>query len=593
LDETQGVSAQQLSQLIALIYQTASDAGSWEVLLQRFSDSATAQSPASGKVADQVLTPHFEQANRLIGESVLSEQGLDLLEQTLNRLPLALAIVDFQGSVLIHNKALPDLLSRHRALYIQQMQLHTRPAHALRQALAQMHTGLVNDLPVKLGGPAAGAPLLSLSLTRLTMPMQTHNAVLLIATDSQQPLFSVEGLQQQYALTPAEARLAQQLLLGDSLEQACAALSVSINTGKTHLKQVFVKCGVKRQSEFIQLVYRSPLWLMSGLPPLVNGLRSAQTESPSEPAVRFVTLADGRRLAYVDRGDPQGIPVVFTRGILGSRLTAHPDEQVLLDKRIRLLVPDRPGSGYSDPHPQHSLLTWADDVRQWMAHLGIDRWHMMGFVNGAAYALACAHQLPTQVVSVVLTGAAPPISGMSDFRFFHGDLKHGLMVCRYSPALAPHVYGLLTKNLASRVHQYFNDTLSVLPPGDVKVFADQRIRQNEAQSVLEGAVNGNMTFMNELFIACSKWGFELKDINTPLSFWHGKSDPYVSWQASEKMVAQCPNAKLKLMEDAGQYLIYSHWPQLLDEVVSLDASARSHHAWNTVLNSNTDTTLTG
>ena len=570
MDSTQGLLAQQLSQLIALIYQTASDADSWELLLERFSESVAAQSLVSGKHDHHVLTPHFEQADRLIGDAAMGEQGFDLLEQTLNRLPMAVAIVDFQGKLLIHNKAMVELLNRHKSLYLKQMQLHTLPANALRHALAQMHAGAANELPVKLGGDAAGAPLLSLSLTRLKMPFQAVDAVLLIAADHQQPLFSAQALQQQYALTPAEARLVQQLLLGDSLEQACAALSVSINTGKTHLKQIFIKCGVKRQSELIQQVYRSPLWLLSGLAPVTTVERSAPHVSP--PLVRFVTLADGRRLAFVDRGDPNGIPLVFTRGILGSRLTAHPDEQVLLDKRIRLLVPDRPGCGQSDPNPQHSLLTWADDVRQWMAQLGIARWHMMGFATGAAYALACPHQLPAQVISVVLTGAAPPIKGMGDLRFFHGDLKHGLMLCRYSPALAPHVYGLLTKNLATRVHQYFNDTLSVLPACDQKVFADNRLRQNEAQSVLEGAVNGNLTLMNELFIACSDWGFELKRIHTPLSFWHGKLDPYVSWQASENMAAQCPNARLQILEDAGQYLIYSHWPQLLDEVVGLDAS---------------------
>ena len=570
MDSTQGLLAQQLSQLIGLIYQTASDAGSWELLLERFSESVVAQSLVSGKHDHHVLTPHFEQADRLIGDAAMGEQGFDLLEQTLNRLPMAVASVDFQARVWLHNNALLELLSRHNALYLKQTQLHSRPAQTLRHALAKLHTGTADELPVKLAGEGAGAPWLSLSLTRLKMPDQAVDAVLLMAADRQQPLFSAEALQQQYALTPAEARLVQQLLLGDSLDQACAALSVSINTGNTHLKQVFVKCGVKRQSELMQLVYRSPLWLLSGLTSVSIVVPSVSLASP--PQVRLVTLADGRRLAYVDRGDPNGIPLVFTRGILGSRLTAHPDEQVLLDKRIRLLVPDRPGNGQSDPNPQHSLLTWAEDVRQWMAHLGIARWHMMGFATGAAYALACAHQLPAQIISVVLSGAAPPINGMGDLRFFHGDLKHGLMLCRYSPALAPHVYGLLTKNLASRVHQYFNDTLSVLPACDQKVFADNRLRQNEAQAVLEGAVNGNPTFINELFIACSEWGFEFKHIHTPLSFWHGKLDPYVSWQASEQLAAQCPNAKLQLVEDAGQYLIFSHWPQLLDEVVGLDAS---------------------
>lgn len=572
MDSTGGLLAQELSQLIALIYQTASDAGSWEVLLERFSESVAGQSLVSGQASDQVLKPHFEQANRLIAETQPGEHGLDLLEQTLNRLPLAVAIVDSQAKVLIHNKAMLDMLQRHDAIYFQRMQLHTQPAHVLQDALKQMQTGAINDLPIKLGVDTAGAPLLTLSLTRLHMPVQNAGAVLLIATDGQQPMFSAEALQQQFALTPAEARLVQQLLLGDSLEASAQALSVSINTVKTHLKQVFAKCGVKRQSELMQLLHRSPMSLLSGLSTNLSHRDASQHTSNHPHPVRFVTLVDGRRLAFVDRGDPNGLPLIFTRGILGSRLTAHPDEQVLWDKRIRLLVPDRPGTGHSDPHTRPSLLNWADDVRQWMAHLGIPRWHMMGFVNGAGYALACAHQLPGQVMSVVLSGAAPPVNGMGDLRMFHGDLKHGLMLCRYSPALAPHVYGLLTKNLASRVHQYFNDTLQHMPQVDKQVFADTRIRQNEANAVLEGAVNGNPSFINELFIASTEWGFDLKDINTPISFWHGKLDPYVNWKASEKMAAQCPNAKLQLVEDAGQFLIYSHWAQLLDEVVGLDAS---------------------
>jgi len=101
---------------------------------------------------------------------------------------------------------------------------------------------------------------------------------------------------------------------------------------------------------------------------------------------------------------------------------------------------------------------------------------------------------------------------------------------------------------------------------DQQVFSDPAIRRNEALSVLEGTAQGNPTFLNEMFIAASPWGFELKGITSPLSFWHGAQDPYVSWKASEKMAAQCNQAHFHLLEDGGQYLIFSHWAQLLDEV---------------------------
>jgi len=40
-----------------------------------------------------------------------------------------------------------------------------------------------------------------------------------------------------------------------------------------------------------------------------------------------IKLQDGRELAYADYGDPQGTPVFFIQGTLGSRLF-HPPEDV-------------------------------------------------------------------------------------------------------------------------------------------------------------------------------------------------------------------------------------------------------------------------
>lgn len=69
---------------------------------------------------------------------------------------------------------------------------------------------------------------------------------------------NVEVLTQLYGLTPAESFLAVSLFSGHSLEEAARIQDISINTAKTHLRQVFQKCGVQSQANLLQLLALGP-----------------------------------------------------------------------------------------------------------------------------------------------------------------------------------------------------------------------------------------------------------------------------------------------------------------------------------------------
>jgi DNA-binding CsgD family transcriptional regulator len=55
-------------------------------------------------------------------------------------------------------------------------------------------------------------------------------------------------------LTPAEARLARALASGLALDEASRAAGILPNTGRTHLKRIFAKTGISRQSDLISLL---------------------------------------------------------------------------------------------------------------------------------------------------------------------------------------------------------------------------------------------------------------------------------------------------------------------------------------------------
>jgi len=62
---------------------------------------------------------------------------------------------------------------------------------------------------------------------------------------------SIDLLRRHFGLTPAEARLALHLIAGETLRSAEAKLSITYETARTHLKNIFSKTGTCRQAELV------------------------------------------------------------------------------------------------------------------------------------------------------------------------------------------------------------------------------------------------------------------------------------------------------------------------------------------------------
>src|SRR3954451_836097 len=109
-------------------------------------------------------------------------------------------------------------------------------------------------------------------------------------------------------------------------------------------------------------------------------------------------LRDGRTLSYAEWGDPEGWPVLGCHGSPSSRLERHVEDTE--DYRrwgVRLVVPDRPGFGRSDPQAGRRVLDWPGAVRALLDPLGIERSSALSRSGRAAYALACAHEFGARV----------------------------------------------------------------------------------------------------------------------------------------------------------------------------------------------------
>jgi len=111
--------------------------------------------------------------------------------------------------------------------------------------------------------------------------------------------------------------------------------------------------------------------------------------APDRPSTRddvqFATVEEtgDRRLAYAEYGAENGSPMVFLHGTPGSRRLAELFESTARDTDVRILAPDRPGYGRSDPWSDRSIRDGGRVVRTVLDHAGIDTARLVAFSGGA------------------------------------------------------------------------------------------------------------------------------------------------------------------------------------------------------------------
>ncbi|EFQ96711.1 hypothetical protein MGYG_08635 [Nannizzia gypsea CBS 118893] len=107
----------------------------------------------------------------------------------------------------------------------------------------------------------------------------------------------------------------------------------------------------------------------------------------------------GRIIAFSEVGDPDGHVVFCCVGMgLTRYLTAFYDE-LARTLKLRLITPDRPGVGESEPclDGTGTPLNWPDDLAVICKHLKISKFSMLAHSAGAIYALATALRMPQHI----------------------------------------------------------------------------------------------------------------------------------------------------------------------------------------------------
>tara|TARA_R110000823_G_scaffold130015_15_gene258015 strand:+ start:7175 stop:8308 length:1134 start_codon:yes stop_codon:yes gene_type:complete len=217
----------------------------------------------------QALTPHLQRSIRLHTRFSRIERERAVYAGAVEQLRVATMILDELGQVLSINDAASALVALGDGIAL----VDNRPQLTDREANREFLLLLARlRQPREEGGPRPVAAMQvprrdgrgELGLVAREVPRTDAaqgsgipRTVLFISDPQQAAEPPQRVVSRLFDLTPTEANLALLLANGMSLDEASEKLSISRNTARAHLRAVFAKTGVARQSGLVRLILRS------------------------------------------------------------------------------------------------------------------------------------------------------------------------------------------------------------------------------------------------------------------------------------------------------------------------------------------------
>lgn len=210
----------------------------------------------------ELLKPHVARS-LAIGQQLGSLRSFERFSSSvLFNVPQALFALDANGSIVFANAAAELLLRAADGLCCVDRKLRTRlpsEQHRLDSVIDDAATmNSRSDGWVRVsrgsGGPPYAAFISPLNSNEDDL-LAVHTKVIVIVHDTaDQRCADPRMLVEIFNLTDAEARLANAMSVGHSIESAAALLGVQPSTVRSQLKSVFRKTGVSRQQDLVRML---------------------------------------------------------------------------------------------------------------------------------------------------------------------------------------------------------------------------------------------------------------------------------------------------------------------------------------------------
>jgi pimeloyl-ACP methyl ester carboxylesterase len=254
----------------------------------------------------------------------------------------------------------------------------------------------------------------------------------------------------------------------------------------------------------------------------------------------LVATRTGRRLEFMEYGDPHGHPAFFFHGLIGSH---HQASYIALQAKqhgLRIIAPNRPGVGASEFCNRQTALEAVPDVDDLARALALDKFSVIGISGGAPYALATLARLSSRIRSTTIISGMGPAGLRGALRGMDHSRRMALEIGSRYPRLAKQESRRWADRFRSDPTGFLHRLVATWPPADQALFRRREIFDLFLRDLQQVFVDGNgpETFAQELRLY-RNYGFSPADLphDRHVTIWHGLDDiivpPAMAWQMAQ------------------------------------------------------------
>ncbi len=98
--------------------------------------------------------------------------------------------------------------------------------------------------------------------------------------------------------------------------------------------------------------------------------------------------------------------------------------------------------------------------------------------------------------------------------------------------------------------------------------ADPAWQRIDRANVVEALLQGAEGWADETLAFIGTWDFQLINVRTSVTWWHGADDANAPLSAAKRVVAEIPDARLHIWHNEGHFAAVRHEPEAIHELLS-------------------------
>ena len=359
-----------------------------------------------------------------------------------------------------------------------------------------------------------------------------------------------------FRLTPSELQTARRLIREGSLAEIAATRMRSEETIRSQVKSIYRKLDVSGRVGFTQFLMQL-LILMER----TGGSRTPSADAATTTAgARVYVATSSGEVSFVERGNPDGTPLVFLHGMASGHGFLPAADEALHQAKVRLICVERSGYGHSTPARDWDAIVdhFLEGFAAVLEHLGVARLPIVSHTTGVLYAVAAASR--GYATRVLATAGGVPVQDRSRLNEYPVRVRALAIASQRLPVVLRLLVAAGVRKMRNEPGARFLGVPYRERAADRNAMRDPEIAAQLRAGYDLADCHGFDGFCGDAVHVFGDWSSWFDGLQVPITYLNGDDDEICPARWALSFAQNQERVSVAVLRGAGQLMQHSHWP---------------------------------